>query len=125
MFFVYINCSKQPFIDQIMGLMKDIETRNRDTLRALVGQRVYFIETGHGKAKNMVRCSARITGHAVVEDFNTWKSLRNRTRVYPGSDYEWKPETKKKHLYFLSDVERFEPFAPPEGIRHGYVWMEA
>ena len=55
---VFINCSRIPFIDLIMARRKTMETRSRDTLRALVGQRVYLAETGHRRP--VIRCSAII-----------------------------------------------------------------
>lgn len=120
---VFINCSSAPFIDDIINGRKTYETRTRDTLRALVGRRVLLAETGHN-GRPVVRCSAVITCSAQIDDRETWRKLRRFTRVPSGSRYDWKPGTRRKFVYGLSGVVPCWPFIPPEGVRHGRVWME-
>ncbi|MBP5411201.1 MAG: hypothetical protein J6Y26_04730 [Lachnospiraceae bacterium] len=59
---LFINCRKQKFIDQIMALDKEYETRTRNTLKSLMethlGERILLAETGNGHP--LVRCSAVI-----------------------------------------------------------------
>ena len=50
--------------------------------------------------------------------------MREYTRIREGSKYDWNPDTKSKYIYILSGTYPVEPFTPPEGIRHGRVWME-
>lgn len=119
---LFINCSRVPFLDLIMSRRKTFETRTRDTLRALVGQRVYLAETGNGRPT--VRCSAVIRPPVVVCDRHTWDVMRKSTCVGVGSPYDWKPDTKAKYLYPISAVVPCDPFTPPDGTRHGRVWME-
>lgn len=119
---VFINCSRHPFLDQIIRRRKLDETRTRNTLRALVGLRVYLAETGRGPS--MCRCSAVIGAPLVAHSRKEWNALRARHRVPRGSAYDWKPWTKVKYLYPILDVIKCTPFHPQEGIRHGLVWME-
>lgn len=119
---VYINCSAAPFISDIIGGKKVYETRSRDTLRVFIGRRVLLAETGkHGRP--VVRCSA-VIDNAITCDRGAFQRLRHLHRVPRGSAYDWKPETKKKVLYRLVDVQPVTPFPAPEGVRHGRVWME-
>ena len=123
MVFVFINCSRFPFIQWIMDRRKIYETRNRNTLKELVGKRVFLVETGKGRS--VVRCSAVIGEGLKIESQFVWDCLRYSHRVEKDSVYDWKSETKCKWLYLLKDVQPVSvPFHPPEGIRHGRVWME-
>lgn len=119
---IFINCHESPFLDDILMLRKPFETRTRDTLRSLVGLRVLLAETGHGRP--LVRGSATIKNSKVVSTRAGWEMVRKSACIRSGSRYDWKPWTRKKVLYYLSDVCECVPFVPPEGIRHGYVWME-
>ena len=119
---IYINCSKYPFIEQIMRLKKLFETRNKNTLKAFVGKRVLLAETGKGK-KPIVRCSCIISDVLKVTDRKTWNRYRKQTCIKKGSIYEWTKETRQKYLYQLTDIKPVPAFIP-EGIRHGYTWLE-
>lgn len=120
---VYINCSVAPFVSDIMRRLKIYETRSRDMLGSLVGQRVLIAETGTGP-RSVVRCSA-VIDHAITCDAGAFRRLRPLHQVPAGSDYDWKPCTRKKVLYRLVDVRPVPvPFHPAEGVRHGRVWME-
>ena len=119
---VFINCSRHPFLDQIMRRRKLDETRTRNTLGALAGQRAYLAETGHGPS--MCRCFAVIGAPVVARSRKEWNALRSRHRVPRGSMYDWKPWTKVKYLYPLTGVIACDPFHPQEGVRHGRAWME-
>ena len=119
---VFINCSLFPFLTWIISGRKQYETRTRNTLRSLVGQRVFLAETGRGRP--VIRASAVIQSVVVVRSRKEWKALRKAHRVPAGSAFDWKPWTKCKYLYELADVAPVSPFTPPEGVRHGRVWME-
>ena len=123
---VFINTKEVPFVDLIISGKKWIESRNKPTLHKLVGGpfgdgcHVMIAETGHGKP--VVRCSAHIM-FAQWAFKNEWEDLRGATCVPVGSKYDIGERTKKC-LYYISDVKPVEPFVPPEGKRHGRVWME-
>ena len=118
---VFINCRELPFLDDILAGRKTIETRTRDTLRSVAGQRVYLAETGHGRP--VIRAVA-VIGWGRKMDRIDWECLRKRTCIPVGSRYDWQPDTRVKYGYTLFDVTPIIPFTPPEGVRHGRVWME-
>ena len=123
---LFINCRKQKFIDQIMALDKEYETRTRNTLKSLMethlGERILLAETGNGQP--LVRCSAVIDHIIAVYTPEQWEKYRKLAQIPVGSEYDWKPETTVKWLYHLSDVQPVDPFRLTEGVRHGRVWME-
>lgn len=100
---VNINCKGQDFVEEILSHLKTIETRNRNTLKSLVGQRVGIIKTGCGKA--MLMGHADIAG--VIEyDEQTFREDYHRHLVAPGSEYDIKG---KKYGYILENVQKCEP----------------
>lgn len=120
---IFINCKSAPFIDDIINGRKVFETRSVNSLRSLVGKRVLICQTGKGKS--MVRCSARIVNAFPVSSFHEWDMFRYYTRVPVNSPFDWKPNTKTKWLYELSNViTEAVPFHPAAGVRHGRTWME-
>ena len=119
---VFINCSRFPFLDDILLFRKLYETRTRNMLKSLVGQRVYLAQTGKGKP--VVMASVVIGAPLLCESMAAWETVREACCIPEGSTYDWQADTKKKYLYPLYDVRRCSPFTPPEGVRHGRVWME-
>lgn len=121
---VFINCDTAPFMADIMHLLKQLETRGKDMLRQLAGQRVLLAESSRS-APPVVRCAVTI-GHArTITSRAEWDALRPLHRVPVGNPYDWTPATKVKHAYPLKDLTPIEtPFIPPEDVRHGHVWME-
>lgn len=119
---VYINCSSAPFIRQIMRRVKIDETRSRDMLRAVTGRPVYLAESGNGPA--MVRCMATIQPGRRIDSLRLWRSLRSRHRVPVGDTYDWKPGTRCRWAYEITDVVPVPPFPVPDGVMHGRVWRE-
>lgn len=106
---------------------KIYETRTRNTLKSLLtwalGERVLIAETEKGKP--VVRCSAVIDHVKAVYTRSGWDELRSNTRVLTGSEYDWKPDTKVKWLYHLTDVQPVDAFTLPDSCRrHGRVWAE-
>lgn len=120
---VYINCSRHPFLKWIACGMKVYETRSRNTLRALVGKKVYLAMTGKGPS--LVVCTAVIRKVFPVCSRYEWDCFRDYTAVPEGSEYDWTESTTIKYLYELSSVKPVTvPFHPDNGVRHGRVWME-
>lgn len=120
---VFINCDLFPFVFWIAKHKKIFETRNRNTLKSLIGKRVYIAETRKGK-RPVVRCAAILESVSIIDSFTEYDKLRNKTMIETGSAYDWKPETKRKYLYKLSSVETVSAFVPVDWIRHGFTWME-
>lgn len=119
---VFINTKDTPFVDLIITGEKLFETRNRNTLGGLVGRRVLIAETGHGKP--VVRCATELYAPTVVREKEWFEWFRESTCIPNESKHDWKDDTKCKWLYPIGYVEPVPPFVPPEGKRHGRVWME-
>lgn len=118
---VFINCRTAPFVADIIRRLKLDESRTRRVLHPLIGRRVYLAETGNGPS--MVRCSAVIRSVIEVRSRETWDALRSVHRVPVGNAYDWNDKTTVKYLYRLYDVRTVRPFHPPEGFRHGRIYM--
>lgn len=119
---IFINCDLFPFVDWIISGLKIYETRNRNTLKAFIGQVVLIAETHKGK-RPIVRCVAYIDSMEKV-NIERFNALREKTMVFPGSAYDLTDSSKTKCLYRLSYVYPIPCFIPPEDVRHGYTWME-
>ena len=124
---LFINCSRIPFVNWIMDGLKQYETRTRNTLKSLLswalGERILIAETGNGEPT--VRCSAVIDSIIAVYTREQWEEYLQYTWIPVGSDYDWKPSTKVKWIYHLTDVKYVEPFILPRSCRrHGRVWAE-
>ncbi len=124
---LFINCSREPFVNWIAAGLKLYETRTKNTLKSLLkwalGERILIAETGHGDP--VVRCSAIIDEVIAVYTREQWEKYLQFTWIPVGSDYDWKPDTKVKWLYHLTDVKPLTPFVLPKSCpRHGRVWAE-
>lgn len=120
---IFINCKREPFVSDIVGGLKQYETRNRNTLSRFLGGRVLLAETGHGRP--LVRCSCQIDQIVEVFTREKWEDYLQFTWVPVGSNYDWKPDTKKKVLYHLTDIIPVKPFRLPASCRrHGRIWAE-
>lgn len=120
---IFINCSAEPFVTDIMGGLKQYETRTRNTLGRFLGERVLLAETGRGRP--LVKCSAVIDHVIAVYTREEWEKYLQFTWIPVGSSYDWQPDTKVKWLYHLSDVKPVVAFRiGPDCKRHGRVWAE-
>lgn len=100
---------------------KKAETRTRDMLKRLVGQRVAVIRTRRGKNPEVVGF-VTITRKEFVkkEDF---AGLFNLHLVPPGSGRDC--TRSGKWFYYLEDPEPCDPYPlPADAVRHGRSWCE-
>lgn len=121
---IFINDSKLPFTDLILSGDKMYETRTRNMLGRFLGDDVLIVRTGKGDP--LVVGSARIDCIIKVWIRSAWETYRPDTCVPLGSEFDWKPATKYKYLYRLTDVRSFDhPFTlPQDARRHGRTWAE-
>lgn len=111
---VYINTKSAPFVRQILDLEKSFETRTRNMLKDLVGERVYIIETGHGTP--MVAGRATIASVEPVPYEN--EKMRESAKII-GTPYDIKPGSLK-WFYKLENVEKLSPVPVPDNrVNHG------
>ena len=119
MYGIYINCRRQHFVDWILSGAKQDETRPRDVLRALVGQRVWLIETGLGAP--VVRGSALVESSRRVPYAD--EAARRAAGIH-GTPYDI-PRGGEKGFYHLADVRPVAPFPVPAArINHGRSYTE-
>lgn len=121
---IFINCTVEPYVDDIKSGLKRYETRTRNTLGRFLGERVLLAETGHGRP--LVKCFATIDKVISVTDKKTWDEYLGDTWIPVGSEHDWQPDTKVKWLYHMTEVWPIaEPFRLPQSARrHGRVWAE-
>lgn len=110
-----------PYAHALVQGYKTDETRSRDMLSALVGERVAVARTKRGKAPLVVGY-VTITEKTFcnAEDF---AALYNRHLVPSGSAYD--ARGKGKWLYHVADPEECTPYPlPSSAVRHGRSWCE-
>ena len=121
MYGIYVNENGcVPYAKAIVQRYKPIETRNRNMLKSLIGERVAVVRTKRGKQPMVV-------GHATIfkTEFHTQEELdtmRNMTLIPEGSQYDCKG--KGKWCYYMVDAEECEPYPLPERINHGRSYCE-
>lgn len=101
---IYIHDTKlEPYTELIMSRAKTIETRNRDSLRQLVGQRVGIIRTRAGHSAELVG-AATITGKFFA-DSEYLDEIRDQTCIPTDSKYN---NERGKWCYILRDPAKLE-----------------
>lgn len=109
------------YADLIAQARKLVETRSRNMLSALVGERVAIVRTVRGK-KPMVIGYVDVVGASFckAEDFRKYFDLH---LVPAGSAYD--VSGKGKWFYHLANAETCDPYPlPSSAIRHGRSWCE-
>lgn len=117
----FCNGKLDPFPKWICQRWKTIETRQRDMLHDLVGERVAVVETG-------LRQGPMVIGYVdVIGSFfcsaEQFDSYRRETMIPAGSPFDCKGSGK--WFYQLANAEFCTPYPLPENtIRHGRSWCE-
>ena len=117
MYGIYVkNTRAIKYANAIVGNYKSIETRNKNTLKMLIGKRVAVITSGY------------IIGYVNIDSVKFCNQTEFRKLfvyhlVPPGSKYD---STKKgKYCYYLSSPEKCTPYKLPSNAgRHGYSYCE-
>lgn len=110
-----------PYAELIAKALKPYETRSKNMLSALVGERVYIIRTKRNKKPMIIGQATIEYGFFVkAECFDAYRKL---TFIPEGSSYDC--HGKGKWLYKMGNAEECEPFElPSSAIRHGRSWCE-
>lgn len=109
------------YAEAIVGGYKTIETRSRDMLRSLVGERVAIVRTRREK-NPMVYGYVDIVGKTFIkkEDFADLFPLH---LVPPKSSRDC--TGRGKWGYILENAEKCDPYPlPSNAVRHGRSWGE-
>ena len=100
---------------------KAMETRTRNVLKRLIGQRVAVIETGRGKAAIVGYLNIDSCDYIEKERFDKMHMFHC---VPSGSKYDCK-KGSGKYCYWVSDPVPCDPFPVPENaIKHGRSYCE-
>jgi len=107
------------YAEAIVSGIKKVETRSRNMLRNLVGERVAIVRTRRGK-------SPVIVGYADITavwkyDAEQMNNIRKFTLIPSGSKYD----TGSRWCYWMSRAEKCNPYPlPKNAVRHGRSWCE-
>lgn len=110
-----------PYAHAITQGIKPWETRSRNMLRQIVGERVAIIRTRRGKAPTVL-------GYATISGAEFWTAAelderRNLTLIPEGSAYDCKG--RGKWCYHMENPVECDPFLlPADAVRHGRSWCE-
>lgn len=115
---IFVNEDEKPYAYWIVTGEKTIETRSRDMLKKLVGERVAVISTKRGRGPLVV-------GYVTIyeKQYETMPGLFRLCTIIPqGSKYD----TEARWMYFLEYAEEvYTPYPLPENaVRHGRSWCE-
>ena len=118
---IYVHSTRlEPYAEWIVSGAKTLETRNRNTLKSLVGECVAIVRTSRNKATVIGYVWIDKATYCNGESFDRY---RNRTLIPIGSKYDNKGNGK--WFYHLSDAFRCEPYEVPQNaVKHGRVWLE-
>ena len=118
---IFVNNDGVPYADAIVRGYKPIETRNRNMLRQLVGERVAVISTSR-KRKPMVVGYVDIVGAEFCRA-DEFENYRDQTLIPPGSRFD--ANRSGKWFYHLENAEEITPYPlPADALRHGISWCE-
>lgn len=122
MYGIFVNENgRVPFAQLLVSGYKTIETRNKDMLSALVGQRVAVVRTRRNK-KPTVLGYVTITAKAFCKA-NDFDNYFEQHFVQPKSKYD--TNNKGKWFYYVSEPEECNPYElPVSAVRHGRSWCE-
>ena len=118
---IFVNNDGVHYADAIVGGYKTIETRSRNMLRALVGDRVAVVSTSR-KRRPMVVGYVDIVGaeYCPADKFDAY---RDQTLIPAGSRYD--VSGRGKWFYHLQNAQKIEPRPLPlSALRHGLSWCE-
>ena len=119
---IFVNENgRVPYAQAIVQGYKPIETRSKDMLRDLVGERVAVIRTRRNSKPTIVGYVNIISKwFCPVEQFDAY---REQTLIPVGSHYD--ANGKGKWFYGLANAARTDPYPlPVDAVRHGRSWCE-
>lgn len=123
---IFINEDGVKYAELIVSGRKIIETRTRNMLKPVVGERVAIISTSRGR-KPLVIGYANIQNYSFcpITLLDGWRDL---TLIPKGDTYDKlgkRNGRQGKWFYEMFRPERCNPYPLPENvIRHGRSWCE-
>lgn len=123
---MFVNENTVPYAQLIVSGEKTIETRTKNMLLPLVGERVAVVRTRNGK-KPMVVGYVDVTWYCfcLAAFLDEW---RNETLIPRGDIYDnlgRRDGRQGKWFYDLANAEPCDPYPlPASAVRHGRSWCE-
>ena len=111
---VNVNSKSIPYADLIIDGLKLYETRNSNSLKPYIGQRVAIVRTGAGKAQAIGTVEI---GEPLVVGPEQFRELQALHLVPEGSTFDIQPGGTK-HLYPMRNPRRFTQARP---VGHGII----
>lgn len=112
-----------PYAQAICKRLKPVETRNKNMLSALVGERVAVVRTHRGKMPLVIGYVTIYRATHETQKVMNSDYMRHLTLIPEGSAYD--SGVNGKWCYWLMDAEECEPFPlPASAVRHGRSWCE-
>ena len=119
---IYVNENGGiPYAAAIVDGIKTVETRQRNMLKCLVGERVAVVRTRRNKTPTVV-------GYVDIVRYEfcphtLFEMYRDETLIPPGSEHDVRG--RGKWFYRLENAERCVPYpVPHDAVRHGRSWCE-
>lgn len=110
-----------PYAQAIVRGVKPIETRNKNMLSALVGERVAIIRTHRNKAPLVLGYATILWAEHCSKEY--MDAIRSITLIPEGSEHD--AGKSGKWCYYMADPVACDPFPLPfSAIRHGRSWCE-
>ena len=114
---MFVNSKEVPYASLIVAGDKVFETRSRNMLSALVGERVAVVETGRGVPM--------VVGYVNVVSASHY----NHFTACDAYEFTYVPGHSKyasnQWFYRLSEPKRCSPYPlPSSAVRHGRSWCE-
>lgn len=122
MYGIYVNENGcVPYAKAIVKGVKPVETRTRNMLKSLIGERVAIVRTKRGNSPMIVGYATIY--RAVFHSKRELEKMRHLTLIPEGSAYDCKG--KGKWCYYMVEAEECEPYPLPENkINHGRSYCE-
>lgn len=122
----FTNENRVPYAGLIVSRQKPIETRTRNMLASLVGERVAVISTKRGREPMVVGYAYMRSYFFLTEE--VLDSIRNLTRIPRGDSFDkygTHNGVRGKWCYEMTGAEPCEPYPlPAQAVRHGRSWCE-
>jgi len=118
---IFVNENSFHYAWLIVNGYKEVETRRRNMLSALIGERVAVIRTKRGEKPSIIGYVTIVSSEfCPASEFNKYFG---KHFVLPDSEYAC--DGKGKWFYWLDDAYACVPQPLPENaIRHGRSWCE-
>lgn len=109
------------YAEAIVKGYKRAETRSRNMLRALEGERVAIIRTKRNKKPTIIGYADLVRWEFCP--WSLWGGTYADTLIPPGSKYDI--SGRGKYLYYFENPQECEPYELPDNaIRHGRSYAE-